>query len=361
MLYFFAFIILIQCVFWIGFARILFYQDSKPQKTTQNPISILVCCHNELENLEKLIPIILKQENIIFELIVVNDRSTDNTLAYLKAIEDQRLQIITITHTPSHWNPKKYALTQGIAQAKYNHLLLTDADCEPASLEWAKEMQNKIVQDKSIVLGYSPYFKEKGILNAFIQFETLMTAIQYFNFALWGLPYMGVGRNLMYAKSLFLETQGFDKHQNITGGDDDLFIGKVANLHNTNICISKESFVYSFPKKTWQTWYKQKIRHLSVGVYYKPKIKILLGLLNFSQIFFWLIFMVLLCNASNYIAIWVLFTLRMALVWILINMIGRKLQTKIPFLAIPFFDILFSLYIFMIGLKAITSKKIQWN
>jgi hypothetical protein len=66
-------------------------------------------------------------------------------------------------------------------------------------------------------------------LNRFIRFETVYSAVQYLSFALNGSPYMGVGRNLIYHKSLFAEANGFKSHEKIASGDDDLFINQVAN------------------------------------------------------------------------------------------------------------------------------------
>ncbi|NJL75852.1 MAG: hypothetical protein HC892_13345 [Saprospiraceae bacterium] len=154
---------------------------------------------------------------------------------------------------------KKFALSYGIEAAKHNVLLLTDADCKPTSPDWIRLMQEKIVGGVEIGLGYSPYLQEKGFLNTFIRYETLQTAIQYLSFALWGIPYMGVGRNIIYQKSLYYKVGGFKSHEHVASGDDDLFINATAHLNNTTIIIDRRTFVLSEPKRTWKKIFPSKV------------------------------------------------------------------------------------------------------
>jgi hypothetical protein len=116
----------------------------------------------------------------------------------------------------------------GIKTAIYETLLLTDADCVPASEHWMQLMQDGYHDDIEIVLGYGAYHKRSGLLNKLIRFETFHSALQYLSFALAGQPYMGVGRNLSYKRDVFFRNKGFSAINQIPGGDDDLFINKVA-------------------------------------------------------------------------------------------------------------------------------------
>jgi hypothetical protein len=113
------------------------------------------------------------------------------------------------------------------------------------------------------VLGFSPYLKSPGLLNAFIRFEALVTGVLYISFALLGNPYMGVGRNLAYRRSRFLEAKGFHNLLNVTGGDDDLYVNQHAGKA-IPLC-GAESLTYSLPETTWKNFFRQKIRHLSVA------------------------------------------------------------------------------------------------
>src|SRR6185436_15605330 len=164
--------------------------------------------------------------------------------------------------------------------------LLTDADCVPSSERWIQQMQDGYGDQTEIVLGYGAYHRRKGILNKLIRFETFHTALQFLSYALAGMPYMGVGRNLSYKKDLFIRNKGFSSLNHVPSGDDDLFINKVATRHNTEVVIDTDAITRSIPKRSFGTWLRQKTRHYSTAKYYKPGHKILLGLYSVSQFLF---------------------------------------------------------------------------
>ncbi|WP_187696424.1 glycosyltransferase, partial [Xanthovirga aplysinae] len=265
------------------------YKQKFDHNHKNEPISVVICAHNEEPNLRELLPTLYKQNYPEFELIVVDDRSTDGTQNYLREeeINHPKLTRLRIDKCPDHINEKKYALTLGIKAAKNEWILFTDADCIPSSKMWIYEMSRAFNEQTEIVLGYSPYEKQKGFLNYFIRFETLYTAIQYLSLALAGSPYMGVGRNMAYRKSLFLNNNGFNRQIGITGGDDDLFINAHAHKKNTKVVIGKNNLVRSIPKTTIKSYFRQKKRHLSVGKHYKSSDKFILGLLSVSHLIYW--------------------------------------------------------------------------
>jgi glycosyltransferase involved in cell wall biosynthesis len=241
--------------------------------------------------LKEFIPKLLSQKHKNFELIIVDDRSTDGSLDYLRELSklDQKLKHIRIDQTPEGMSAKKYALTLGIKAAKYETIIFTDADCVPESPDWLNAVLNGY-DDKNIklVLGYSKYEKRIGFLNKFIRFETSVTALHYLSFAFKKIPYMGVGRNLSYTKTLFLDNNGFQPYMSFLSGDDDLFVQKVATGSNTNIVTSNASHTLSKPKETLNEYVIQKVRHLNVGKYYKAKHKSVLGLLFLSLLIFYI-------------------------------------------------------------------------
>jgi len=178
----------------------------------------------------------------------------------------------------------------GIKEARHEIVLLTDADCMPASEFWMQKMQDGYNNGIEVVLGYSPYKKAPGALNKIIRFDTFHTAIQYLSYALAGIPYMGVGRNLSYKKDIFFKNKGFSAINQIPGGDDDLFINKVATKENTTIVVDPDTFTMSEPKKTFSDWFRQKTRHYSTARYYRPRHKFLLGLYSFTHVLFYPLF-----------------------------------------------------------------------
>jgi glycosyltransferase involved in cell wall biosynthesis len=331
-------------------------------------VSVIVCAWNELANLKELIPQLNSQDYRTFEVIIVDDHSWDGTYDYLltECAEYRKVRFLRIEETPNHLSSKKYALTLGIKSAKYDTVLLTDADCRPQSSQWIKEMAACMTSEKEIVLGFSPYFKAKGFLNNLIRYETFITALQYFSFALAGVPYMGVGRNLMYRKSLFLKNKGFAKHTNIVGGDDDLFMNDVATAENTAICLNPDAFMYSVPKTTWETWYRQKTRHLSVSKYYKLQNKILLGGLATTQIFTWLTFIILIPflwhNPLIYIML-AIFSIRLTAQWIVFAKANQRLDKTLEILTLPFWDGIFTLYFLIMGVNNFIPRrrKMRWR
>ncbi|CAA6826448.1 MAG: N-acetylglucosaminyltransferase (EC [uncultured Aureispira sp.] len=306
-------IAVLQLGYWgLVFQRLAWYKAPKNLTAVSFPaVSIVICARNEAANLQKNLESILLQDYPIFEVVVVNDNSSDGSLGVLRVLESQFAHLQVVNIEKKEGKGKKAALTKGIQSAKYSWILLTDADCRPISSSWIRKMSQQAAFNKSaIVLGYGPYEALETWLNRWVRFETIYVAIQYFSFALWKMPYMGVGRNLMYQKALFLQEKGFEQHQHITSGDDDLFVNAVANHKNTTICLDNESFMYSEAPRSWKALYHQKTRHYSSSSSYKLKHKVLLALLSSTHFCFYLglcIFMV--TNVWNY-AIIVIFILR---------------------------------------------------
>jgi glycosyltransferase involved in cell wall biosynthesis len=345
----------------LDYCVIFFFKKQKSISTDSKGVSVVICAKNEESNLKAFLPLIIHQNYDIFEVIVINDRSEDNSHIYLQNLEKEYkfFKYIFIQHTPKHINPKKYALLEGIKLAKYENILLTDADCYPASKNWITKMMEAKTKDKKIVLGISLYEKTGSFLNQFIQFETNFTAIQYITLALLGKPYMGVGRNLLYERSLFFEKRAFEGIEKLTGGDDDLVVGKIATAKNTAVCLEKEGFTYSIPKNTWKDFIQQKQRHLSIGNYYRWDIKILLGSLHFSNTFFWFIGIFFIFYINIYFLC--LFLSKIIINTFILAQINKKKLQEINIFLLPLLDFLFVIYFLIVGLSILFKKKIEWK
>lgn len=338
------------------------------------PVSIVVCAHDEADNLKVLIPALLSQDYPEFEVIIVNDRSNDGTFDYLleETEKHPRLRMVNVKATPERVNGKKYGITLGIKAASYEWIVLTDADCRPRSANWIRSLSRHFDDNTRFVLGFSPYLREPGFLNLFIRFETILTAIQYFAFGWMKNPYMGVGRNLAYRKSLFLDQKGFNNFLHVTGGDDDLFVNIHARGRNTRLEMTPDSQVYSVPSSTWRSFYQQKVRHLSVGKRYRFIHRLLLGLFGLSWIATWLSWMVLLVlilapegmDAFRGFEIY-LVTVPFVLRWILLILLVRKMLKKaslgFALWTLPILDFIYAIYYLSTGLVALTTKKIRWR
>ena len=242
---------------------------------------MVVCARDEAENLANNLPGILVQNyKTTHEVVVVNDNSFDESRYILEQFkkEFKQMNVVELTQEAKMIPGKKFPLSIGIKSAKHEVLLLTDADCVPASENWIESMQNAYDEQTEIVLGYGPFHKKKGVLNKLVRWETFHTALQYLSYALAGIPYMGVGRNLSYKKIVFFRHKGFSAHNHLPGGDDDLFINAAASRTNTKINIDPESFTLSNPANSWQQWLQQKRRHYTTSKYYRPLHKFLLAL-----------------------------------------------------------------------------------
>lgn len=289
--YFFAIVTAVQVFYYCFlFSRIAFYTPKIKTKSQHHPVSVIICARDEDENLARNLPGVLVQNyRSTYEVVAVNDNSLDDSKYILQELKKtfKSLNVVELTQEAKLISGKKYPLSIGIREAKHEVLLLTDADCVPSSEFWVEKMQGAYDDDTEIVLGYGGYHKTSGFLNKVIRFETFHTAMQYLSYALAGMPYMGVGRNLSYKKDLFLRNKGFASINHIPSGDDDLFINKVANSKNTAVIIDPEAVTRSIPKTTWKGWFKQKTRHYTTAKFYKPKHKFLLGLYFITQFMFY--------------------------------------------------------------------------
>ena len=332
---------LINLCYYLGFFRFAFATSENLNPQNPLPVAVVICAKNEAENLRKFLPIVLAQDHPDFEVVVINDASTDDTQEVIEGFQSlyPNLKMVNVQNNEAFWANKKYALTLGIKKATKPYLLFTDADCRPESDQWLREMVSQFENKKSIVLGYGGYLVEKrSVLNKLIRFETLFTAIQYFSYARWGLPYMGVGRNLAYTSAEFYNQNGFATHLHIRSGDDDLFVNGAANKMNTGMCFSANGITRSVPKKNLKAWWQQKRRHVSIAGHYKKRHQLLLGLFYTTQLLFWILFFVLLFTAYWQIALGFL-----AIRWIVQGTVfynsGKKFGETDLFWLFPFLEL----------------------
>jgi hypothetical protein len=221
-------------------------------------------------------------------------------------------------------------------------------------------MAEQFQDNKQIVLGYGAYKKDKSLLNKLIRFETLLTAVQYFSYAKIGQPYMGVGRNMAYTKSLFFKANGFISHMKLKSGDDDLFINQMAAKNNVATCFSQEAITSSIPKNTFKTWLLQKRRHISTATHYKPFHKFLLGLFYSSQLLFWIVSLLVLILTLKPMIVLPLIGLRFIAFYSILYFSAKKLNEKDLILFGFFFEILLILIQLRIFIVNLFSKPTHW-
>lgn len=369
--YVFATVVVIQFLYYIVIFGQFSFSKPKIKPNNTKAVSVLICAKNESQNLKQKLELFINQHYPKFELVLINDRSTDNTLEIMESFKESNqerlhyrnisVKIVNIQENELFWGSKKYALTLGIKAASYELLLFTDADCEPISNTWIQEMVNHFTAHKSIILGYGSYrLIKNSFLNKIIRFETLITAIQYFSYAKIGNPYMGVGRNLAYTKTQFFESNGFGNHMHIRSGDDDLFINQVATQKNTSVCYTANSFTVSEPKTTFKEWSLQKRRHISTATYYKFHHQFLLGLFFLSQLLFWTLAPILLFFQFQLYWILGIIGFRFFITYLIIGLAAKKLKEKKLILFNPILELFLILSQLIFFFQNLISKPKHW-
>lgn len=364
LLYIFIAIVAIQFVYYIViFGQFTFAQkqDITPKKV---PVSVIVCAKNEAENVKKFFPLLINQNYSDFEIVLIDDASSDETLDVFEAYEKQysNIKLVKVQNNEAFWGNKKFALTLGIKAATKEYLVFTDADCYPNSKDWLQQMTAQFTMKKTIILGYGAYDKIKNsFLNKIIRYETLLTAVQYFSWAKIGKPYMGVGRNLAYKKSVFFDNRGFMDHMRVRSGDDDLFVNQAANKENTSIIFNEESFTYSTPRTTYKDWFNQKRRHVTTAKLYKPFDKFQLGLYFMSQVLFFVLAIILLAFQFQWMLVLGLILLRYIFCWTSIGYGAAKLKEKDVMYWFPVIELVLIFTHINIAITNIFSKPTHWK
>ena len=285
----FCFAAAIQLFYWLWFYLAPYLYTPLQVKKNKESVSVIICARNEAENLRNFLPSVLEQDYPSYEVIVVNDCSEDSSDDVLGELLMQypHLKISSITKDPKFTHNKKFAQFIGIKAATNEILIFTDADCQPESEIWLSDMASNFDVKTDFVLGYGGYLNEKGLLNRYIRFDSMFIAMQYIGMALKKIPYMGVGRNLAYRRSLFFRNKGFGEHNHIISGDDDLFVNAHASWVNTKVEFRPGSHTRSIPSSNTTEFIKQKQRHFTTAKYYKTGHKILLFLEPFSRVIFY--------------------------------------------------------------------------
>jgi len=362
--YLFIAIVALQFFYYtIVFSKFSF---AKIQKTSPKriPISVIVCAKNKEKNVVKLIPLLVEQNYPDFEIILIDDASSDSTLDLFEEFEKQysNIKLVKVVNNEAFWGNKKFALTMGIKAATNEHLLFTDADCYPASKDWISSMSAEFTSDKTIVLGYGAHEKiESSFINKIIRFDALLNATQYFSWTKIGHPYMGIGRNLAYKKDEFFKINGYIDHMKIRAGHDDLFVNQASNGSNTACCFAEESFTYREPKTNYKDWTNLKKRHFATSSFYKPFDRLQLSVFFLSQILFIILPLILLIFQYQLEIVLYLIGFRYLFTWIVLGFSAEKLKEKDVMYWYPIIEIVFVFTQLNIFVSNSLSKPVRWK
>lgn len=338
--------------YWLLFLTIIIVTKKKPKSDKLFPVSILVCFKNEEENISKLIPSLASQcgnPPIVF----MDDFSTDKTYTLLQKAA-QSNQNIKLYKCNIDSKGKKAAILEGFEKTTTSLVINTDADCEPVSSFWVESM-SKFSEGENVVLGYAPYFKGAGLLNAWIRFETFLIALQYFSFAKFGFGFMGVGRNTLIPLHLVKNINLNDLQPDIASGDDDFIFQKISTRSNTKINLDPDSFVYSKAKDTWGAYLQQKNRHISAAPYYSFVKAWMLHLFNLSQFLFFS-FCILALFFMNPMILLNILIARWLFLYFVTYYSAKKLAIQDLWKWIPVFDVMLYFFYFIFAIQYTFSK-----
>ena len=282
MTFLFEFILILLTLFYLALSVWLIFGIKKlrTQKISISTsksfpqVSIIIAARNEEKNIKACLEKCVTQDYPIdkYEVIVVNDRSEDNTEKIIQKLlkEYENVNLINITELPETYQKsgKKHALKKGIESSTGEILLLTDADCLPES-GWIKGVVESFDKDIGVVVGHSP-IKGNGFINRLVQLDNLSIFAVGAGGIGGGYPILSAGRNFAYRRQVYDEIGGFEQIKDFSSGDDDLIIMLVRENTNWKINFTSDpkSFVYTLPPQNLQEAIKQRMRWASKGLHY---------------------------------------------------------------------------------------------
>lgn len=201
-------------------------------------VTVVVAMRNEAGNIARLLHDLCRQEDDALEIILVDDRSEDDTLTIAQATRalypHRRISLLT----PDEGTGKKNALTYGIKHAQGDVILTTDADCRVGP-NWVASLRPWFGREEvKFVLG--------GVkIQAAGSFWAAMQALEFSSLIAtgaatlwWGVPSMCNGANLAYRRAVFLEVGGYEGNAHVPSGDDEFLLRKVFARYPRGICFN---------------------------------------------------------------------------------------------------------------------------
>jgi cellulose synthase/poly-beta-1,6-N-acetylglucosamine synthase-like glycosyltransferase len=265
----------------VGFDKVTFFNSNNEE--TKTTFSIIIPFRNEAENLTALLCSLskLKYPRKLFEIILVNDNSTDDFLSIINEFNLTNLKIIT--NERKSQSPKKDAINLGVSISKFNWIVSTDADCEVPK-NWLNILDFYIQKnDSNMVCGAVKFSSGTSFLNQFQQLN-LMSLLSS-TIGSFGIkkPIMCNGANLAYRKKIFFELNGFEGNEKISSGDDVFLLEKMLMLKQNKVHYlkSKDFLVVTKPEKNWKEFINQQLRWVSKSGNYKKQFTKLVGVIVF--------------------------------------------------------------------------------
>lgn len=239
-------------------------------------VSVVIPARNEEDKIGRSLSCLVAQDypQDKFEVIVVDDRSTDRTTEVVQGFSKQypQIRLLQVKDISLSLAPKKRALDLGIRGAQGQIILTTDADCCPRP-GWISGIVRHFEPGVGLVAGFSPIEPDgRGYSwwEKFLALDSLALATVAAGGIGLGLGLTCTGRNLAYRKEVYQGLGGFGRAGRLPSGDDDLFLQSVnRNTHwKLRYATSPKTQVPTDPPQGLREFIEQRKRHGSKGFYY---------------------------------------------------------------------------------------------
>lgn len=264
-------VIFIRILYVLLYRKVIYRATNNEEPDLTPPLSVIVYACNDASYIKENLPLILEQDYPQFEVIVVNDGSTDETNEELKLLE-QRYSNLYHTYLPEEaktQSRRKLALNMALKASNYDWIVMTTANASPVSAEWLRSLARNMDDKADVVLAYSGLIssRTKGL---YYRMDNLFFQLRYLAMAKKGKPYMGVGNNLAFRKCIY-QQRLFSGILNIPVGEDDIPVNRIANSENTRVECSPGSVVKVHYQYLAKAWRERKMGYAITRKYYKNK------------------------------------------------------------------------------------------
>ncbi len=363
--YTFCVVVFFQVIIYLCFyGKFAFYkQNQKPLKQSFPPVSVIVYAKNQANELQANLPDIISQNYPDFEIILVNNHSSDCTVNVMEQFKqhNQAIKIVNVKNIEAFWASKKYALTLGIKAATHDYLLFTESNFKPLTKSWIREMSTKFGTKKDIVIGFKTYPKNQTLFNKFLRCDNIIDILTTFSFTKSGLPFKGDNSNLAYTKKAFFKANGFTNHIKLYYGEASLFINQVATTKNTALCINPIGFTQQQTPINFVNWKQNKQLLLKTAMHFNFLNKSLLILLHITHVLFWLLASILFVVGYYWYLVLALFLFRISIQLIIFGISAKKLNQSDIVIFLPILEVFLLLVQITIFISQLTATRNHWK
>lgn len=251
-------------------------------------ISVIVYSKDSSEGLAKMLPQVLAQEYPgQFEVIVTTDGRSPYAEDVVKLLSpgNRNLRMTYVPDEAHALSRRKLAMTLGVKAARFDYVLLTDANVIVSSQKWLSLMARHFVKGKEVVIGAcNPVGADGTHESALAAFNTLADTTTYLSSAIGGTPYRGTEHNLAFLRRKFFDNRGFAQSVGYHHGIDDIFISQIADKTNTAVEISPDAILGLRCGSLPTRHLVDKLQHIFTGRYVSRSSRRLFG---FSSLLMW--------------------------------------------------------------------------